>query len=67
MYGLPEPTLCHWDPQGSCLHPLLTQGDIPGVLSLYVPEEFPLGRVQRSPFFTGEIERNVSKCHRSLE
>lgn len=52
---------------GSRRHPLLTQGDVPGLLPLYVPEEIPLRRGQGPPFFPGEIEGNVSKCHRSLE
>lgn len=46
---------------------VLTQGGVPGVLPLYVPEEIPLSRVQGAPFFPGEIEWNVSQCHRSLE
>lgn len=54
-------------PQGSWLQLLLTQGNVPGVFPLYVPEKIPLSRVQGPPFFLGEIEGNVSKCHRSLK
>lgn len=45
----------------------LTEGSILGVLSLHVPEEVPLSRVQGAPFFSGKIERDVSQCHRLLE
>jgi hypothetical protein len=40
---------------------LLTKGSIPRVLSLDVPEEVPLSRVQGAPFFSGTIERDVSQ------
>lgn len=53
--------------RGSWLHLLLTHSNVPGVFPLYVPEKIPLSRVQGPPFFPGEIEGNVSKCHRSLK
>lgn len=46
---------------------LLTEGSVLGLIPLDVPEEVPLGRVQRAPFFSGKIERDVSQCHRLLE
>lgn len=53
--------------RGAQLGPLLTRGNVPGVLPLYVPEEIPLRRVEGPPLLPGEIEGNVSKSHRSLE
>lgn len=46
---------------------LLTEGSIPGVFSLDIPEEVSLSRAQGAPFFSGKIERDVSQCHRFLK